>query len=380
MKRVLMLASVASMIDQFNMPNIQLLQELGYEVDVACNFQQGNTCSLERIEQLKRRLEQAGVQYYQIDFERRILNFKQHGRAYFQVKEILKRKPYEFIHCHSPIGGVIGRLAGRAMKVKVIYTAHGFHFYQGAPVLNWLVFYPVEKWLSRYTDILITMNGQDYNRAVRKFRAKRVEYIHGVGIDSEKFSDQKVNIEQKKESIGLSHDAFVLLSVGELNKNKNHSVIIRALAQLGNAKCQYVICGKGEKQAELKQLAKKMGVDCQVHFLGFRTDVSELYASADIFLFPSKREGLPVALMEAMASGLPAVASRIRGNVDLVLDEETGYLVDTDHVEDYAEKVKKLMDEPEIRINMGMKGRKRAQEFDKRIVCQEMKKIYQELN
>ena len=171
MKRVLMLASVASMIDQFNMPNIALLQKLGYEVDVACNFIEGNTCSDARVAELKQKLQDMHVHCYQIDFARNIKHMGQNMRALRQVEGLMKQNGYVFCHCHSPIGGVVARIAGHRTKTKVIYTAHGFHFYQGAPVMNWLVYYPVEKVLSRWTDVLITINHEDYARAKKKFNA-----------------------------------------------------------------------------------------------------------------------------------------------------------------------------------------------------------------
>lgn len=379
MKRVLMLASVASMIDQFNMSNIRLLKELGYEVDVACNFEYGNTCSQEKIDSLKKRLDQDGIRYFQIDFTRKVLNLKQDYVAYCQVKKLLAENCYEFIHCHSPIGGVVGRLAGRRAKVKVIYTAHGFHFYQGAPLLNWLIFYPIEKWLARYTDVLITMNEEDHQRAIKKLRAKRIEYIHGVGIDTAAFDKQNVDCTEKRNQMGIPRDATVLLSVGELNDNKNHAVVIKALKEINNPSCHYVICGKGEEEKSLEQLAKEVGVEKQLHLLGFRADVAKIYAVADIFLFPSKREGLPVALMEAMASGLPVVASQIRGNTDLVLDGTTGYLVPFDDVQAYTDRIEKLLAEPEMREKMGEEGRSRVQKFDQSRVCREMRKIYQDV-
>ena len=196
-EKVLILASVASMIDQFNIPNIKLLQNIGYEVHVACNFEKGSSCSFEKIEILKELLKKLNVKCYQINFERNILKIGNNLKAYKEVKNILTENKYKFLHCHSPIGGVIGRIAGYKTQTKVIYTAHGFHFFKGAPLINWLLYYPIEKYLSKYTDILITINQEDYKRA-RTFSAKKVEYIPGVGIDIEKIKNIKVNKKEKK--------------------------------------------------------------------------------------------------------------------------------------------------------------------------------------
>lgn len=187
MKRVLVLASVASMIDQFNIPNIKLLQEMGYQVDVACNFIEGSSCTDEKIKMLLGTLNDLHVNWYQIDFARNITNIRRNVKAFKQVKRLLKDKHYIFIHCHSPIGGVIGRIAGKITKTKLVYTAHGFHFYKGAPIKNWLLYYPVEKLCSYFTDVLICINKEDYELAKKKMKAKKIEYVPGIGIDLKKF-------------------------------------------------------------------------------------------------------------------------------------------------------------------------------------------------
>lgn len=321
MKKMLMLASVASMIDQFNMPNIQLLLEMGFEVHVACNFEKGSTCTEEKIAELKNKLTEMNVKYFQVDFNRNVLKISDDLRAYNQVLKLARHYQYKFIHCHSPIGGVVGRLAGHKTHTKVIYTAHGFHFYKGAPIQNWLLYYPIEKFLSRYTDILITINKEDYKRAINKFFASRVEYVPGIGVDLKKFRDVRVNKNDKRIELGLKEKDKVLLSVGELNKNKNHEVVIKAIKKIDRPEIKYLLVGQGKLRDNLKKLVKELGLEKQVLFLGFRLDVAELYKIADIFVFPSKREGLSVALIEALASGLPCVVSAIRGNVDLIKDD-----------------------------------------------------------
>lgn len=340
-EKVLIVASVASMIDQFNIPNIRLLQEMGYEVHVACNFEKGNSCSLEKIQTLKKLLENIEVKYYQINFERNILKIFSNFSAYKEVKKILEKNKYRFLHCHSPIGGVIGRIAGYLTQTKVIYTAHGFHFFKGAPLLNWLLYYPIEKYLSRYTEILITINKEDYERA-KTFYAKKVEYIPGVGIDVEKIKNIKIDKEQKRKELGLSKDSIVLLSVGELNKNKNHSIVIKALAKLNNPNIHYLICGQGNLKEYLEKLIKKLKLENNVKLLGFRKDIYEIYKISDIFVFPSKREGLSVALMEAMVCELPIICSDIRGNRDLIKNGNNGFLADNS-VENYIYKINKII-------------------------------------
>ncbi len=311
------LASVASMIDQFNIPNIKILQSLGYKVDVAADFTDPGTITIERAENLKKRLAEMEVRVFDISIPRS-LNPAVIFAAYKKVKSLLNAENYSLLHCHSPIGGVIARQAAKNKRkdgLKVIYTAHGFHFYNGAPLKNWLLFYPIEKHFSKYTDVLITINREDYKRASGKFKAKKTVYVPGVGVDTEKFKPDETGREKIRKELGISGGKTMLLSVGELNKNKNHEAVIRAIEGMD---ITYVIVGKGDLKDKLESIGKECNVDLRL--MGFRNDVADFYDAADIYILPSIREGINVSLMEAMASGLPAACSNIRGNIDLIND------------------------------------------------------------
>lgn len=355
-KTVLMVASVASMIDQFNIPNIKLLISMGYDVDVATNFIHGSTCTDEKIKELRILLDELKVDCYQIDFNRKATDIRADIRAMRQLDHVLRgveksvnviryhhisnATPYTFVHLHSPIGGVIGRISAKKYGIPVVYTAHGFHFYDGAPKKNWLIYYPIEKELSRITDVLITINKEDYKRAKTCFRAKKTVYIPGVGVDTEKFKSGVINPEEKRREMGIGKDTLLMLSVGELTARKNFEIVIKALKKINNKSLQYFIAGKGEREWELKTLVHDLGLEKQVHFLGFRTDISELCQAADIFIFPSHQEGMPVALMEAIACETPVVCSKIRGNTDLVSGEE--FLFDENTVDDVVRVLRPL--------------------------------------
>ena len=380
MKRMLMLASVASMIDQFNMSNIELLQEMGYEVHVACNFEKGSTCTDEKVLELKKKLKQLHVRFFQIDFERNVMKLNQDLKAYKQVLKLVRKYHYTFIHCHSPIGGVVGRLVGHKTNTKVIYTAHGFHFYEGAPLLNWLIYYPIEKLLSRFTDVLITINQEDYHRAKSKFHAKRVEYVPGVGIDIKRFQNVKVDILQKRKELGIRSKDIVLLSVGELNKNKNHEIVIKALSGLDRPDVKYLLVGQGELKNYLKNLARKLEVEDQVKFLGFRSDVAEIYKIADAFIFPSKREGLGLAAIEAMASGLPLITSNIHGIKDYSKENITGFLCDANDWKTWKVKIEKILKEEKARKEFGKNNIEIASQYDVKKISSIMHKIYFSVN
>lgn len=364
------------MIDQFNIPNIKLLIEMGYEVHVGCNFKEGNTCSDEQIELLKTRLEQMNVRYYQIDFKRNIMKILDHWKAYKEVLRVMGENKYDFIHCHSPIGGVCGRLAGRATNTKVIYTAHGFHFYSGGSRMNWLLFYPIEKYLSVYTDTLVTINNEDYKRARGKFKANNTVYIPGVGVDFEKFKRREINKSLMRRELGISEEAFMILSVGELNKNKNHEVIIRAIARLKKKDIHYVICGKGILDKYLRELSNELEIEDQVHILGFRDDVPDLCNIADIFAFTSYREGLGLSALEAMACRLPIITSNIHGIVDYSTNELTGYNYKPNDIEGFSEAIVKLYEDDKLRKEFGENSFEVAKNFSLEIVLEDLLRLY----
>lgn len=375
-----MLASVASMIDQFNMPNIALLRKLGYEVDVACNFIEGNTCSDERVAELKQKLQDMHVRCYQIDFARNIKHMGQNMRALRQVEDLMKQNRYAFCHCHSPIGGVVARIAGHRTKTKVIYTAHGFHFYQGAPLVNWLVYYPVEKVLSRWTDVLITINHEDYKLAKKKFKMKKLTYVPGIGIDTQRECLSQKEKEGKRKELGIPQDAFLITNAAEFTPNKNQKTVIEAIEQLHNPNIYFVMCGIGEKKAELEQYVKEHGLEEHIRFVGFRNDLHEILQTSDCFVLSSFREGLSVALMEAMAEGLPVVCSRIRGNVDLIKDGEGGILISPQKRDEYINAFKKLYNMKNESfgqfLHMGEINRKMIYIFGRKNVENHMKAIY----
>jgi len=377
MKRALILASVASMIDQFNMPNIRLMKEMGYEVDVATNFLKGSTCSDEKIAALKQTLQEMNVRCFQIDFSRNVLNIGENIRAYMQTKKIIDENNYALIHSHSPIGGFLSRIAARNIRksgTKMIYTAHGFHFFKGAPLMNWLLFYPIELVTSRWTDVLVTITHEDFKLAQKKMYAKEVVYVPGVGIDTASLAPKdgdKLISSNKREELGLSMSDIVMLSVGELNKNKNHEIILRAMAQLNCPNLHYVIAGRGMLKEYLEQLAQDLGVKDQFHLLGFRTDVKELFKMADFFAHSSFREGLSVAVMEAMANGLPVICTEIRGNTDLIEDNKGGYLFKP--AEQNA--LKSMLDNTERKL-MGELNLRKAEGLDIKAVLEVMRRIY----
>lgn len=332
-KKVLFTATVDSHILHFHLPYLKMFKDEGYEVHVATNGQEEIPyCDKKHI----------------ISFERspfKLNNLK----AIKDLKKIINEEKFDIIHCHTPMGSVVTRLAARKSRkngTRVIYTAHGFHFYKGAPKINWLLFYPIEKWLSRYTDTLITINEEDYNLAKKKFHSKQIELVHGVGVDPEKFNFEMSEEEKDKlrKEIGIDKDDFVMIYPAELSKRKNQGMLLRCTAELvkENKKIKLLLPGLDSMNGMYQQMAKELDIEENVKFLGYRTDIPKLLKISNLAVSTARQEGLPVNIMEAMVCGLPAVVTNCRGNRDLVQDGVNGYVVEIDDDKAMIENIKSM--------------------------------------
>ena len=354
-----------------NRPCLRAALAMGYEVfwGVNRNRPEELTCDLP-------------VKMYDSHTYRSLFAFGDNRIAFRNLSKLLKENNVEVIHCNTPVGGLIGRLCGRVCRTKkVIYTVHGFHFYQGAPLLNRTVYKWAEQVMARWTDAIITMNREDY-AAAKKLRLRKggkVYKVHGVGIDLASFENIRGNRAAKRAELGLKDTDILCISAGDLVPRKNCGTAIKAIAKVKDPNLHYLICGVGPEEARLKKLAKALGIEDRVHFAGFRTDMKELMAAADIFLFSSLQEGLPRSLMEAMASGLPAVVSRIRGNVDLIEDGKGGILCKPRDAADFAKAIRKMAKNAPLRRRMSENNRKVIRSYDASVVQKEILSIYQQV-
>ena len=313
---------------------------------------------------------------------RSLTAFSDNRIAIKNLTRIIKENDVEVIHCNTPVGGLVGRLCGKKCKVKyVIYTAHGFHFYKGAPLINRLLYKTAERIMAHWTDVIITMNQEDFESA-KKFKLRKggkVFKVHGVGITLSDYNNLKVDRTEKRKELGLSETDVVCISAGDLVTRKNYDVAIKAISKLANPNLHYLICGTGPKKKRLESLASKLGVSKQIHFLGFRRDVKELLIISDIFLFSSLQEGLPRSLMEAMAVGLPVVASRIRGNVDLIENGKGGFLCDSHSSDQFAKAIMNLTNNSELCSQMREINLNTIKDYDISVVEREIIEIYSDV-
>lgn len=370
MKKLLFISNVCKGISNFHLVSTEVAEKLGYEFHFVANFSEMSNDNYTN---------NPNIHFHHIDIIRfpfSIGNIK----AYYQLDKIIKELQPEVIHCNTPIGGVLGRLCGHKNKVdKIIYTAHGFHFYKGAPLINNVVYKTIERILAHYTDVLITMNEEDFQSAKKlKLKANGNVYkVNGVGINTEEYCNVKVDRNEYRKSLGLKEDDFVCIAMGDLIKRKNFPTAIKAIGKCNNSQIHYLICGTGPELENLKKLSNQLNVEKQIHFLGFRNDIKELLSISDCFLFTSLQEGLPRSLMEAMASGLPCIVSDIRGNNDLIKNGINGFLVL--NINDLKDKILTLYKNVELRNKISITNKKTITRYDTCNVEKQILKVYQHL-
>ena len=363
-ENVLILTTVSGFLQKFERENVKLLKEAGCNVVYCANAAESVYLYDEKC------FEDMGVDFHSVPIAKSPFNLLNNFRAWQELKSIITNENITVIHCHTPVGGLLGRLLGKKFSLKVLYTSHGFHFYNGASRFNNLIFKGAEKFLARFSDAIIVINKEDF-AAASAFKLKnggKVFQIPGVGLDMDKFSpltlDEKKNA---REALGLKENEFFLVSAGELNTNKNHRVIIDALSILkkdGIENIRLAICGEGPEREHLEKQIKKLGLQGQVTLYGYCNDIKSFTGSADVFLFPSKREGLGMAALEALAMEIPVIAADNRGSREYMSDGKNGFVCYNNLPEEYAEKIKKLIFLPqEELLNMKKECRRSSEKF-----------------
>lgn len=346
---------------------IRELIDLGNVVDIATNESEFEVDDCYR---------EWGCNIYPIDCSRSPLKIS-NLKAIKQIKKIVTDGKYDIVHCHTPIAAACTRFAcikARKKGTRVFYTAHGFHFYKGAPIKNWLLFYPIEKICSYFTDVLITINKEDYALAKRKLKAQKIEYIPGVGVNAQKINDIVIGKHAKRAELGIPDESFVILSVGELNENKNHKIIIDTIDLLKSRDVHYCIVGQGHLKEYLLSYIDNKNLKNNVHLFGYRQDVFEFYKMSDLYVLPSVREGLNVSVIEAMTMGLPCVLSKIRGNTDLIKHNEGGFLCET--VNDYLSAINKIKNNLKMRNEFSQINKKKSCLYEQSNINKRIVELY----
>lgn len=379
-KKALIIAGTASMISQFNMTNIEVLKELGYKIEIACDFFHGNNIDEKEKIRFKQELKDLDIEYHQIDFTRHVLDIFGHIKALNQIKELAKNSHFDVVHTHMPISAFLTRLAfknSRKEGSRVFYTAHGFHFFKGSLLINWLIYYPLEKLGSRWTDKLILINNEDYELAKRKMHAKSYYLTPSIGVDTDRFNTNKINKEEVRNELNIPNDSFVLLSCGELIHKKNQSIVIETLNRINNKNIYYLIVGIGQDKEKLESLINKYNLNNNVRLLGYRKDIDRLYKSCDVLIHTPLREGLGMAPLEAMACGLPLITSNINGIKDYTEDNVSGCLVNPKSIDDICFSINKMYSDKDFRDKCSKNNIETVKRYSKEEVRKLLREIYE---
>lgn len=370
MKKVLFLATYGDFLATFELSNISLWNELGYEVHCASNFK-NEEYNLRTVKLLD-----YNAKLHEIAFDRKPFTIN-NIREYKRLINLIKKEKFDVIDTHNAVVSAFARIAAQQCGVKkVIYTPHSFFFYKGCSIKNNIIYKNVESFLARKTDLLITINKEDYEAAKKMPVRGKAIYVPGVGIDTNKIINLPVDKRKYCKEFSIPEDACIFISVGELINRKNHITAIKAFAKANISNSYYLICGIGELKEELNSLIENLGMKNRILLLGYRIDAKEIMKASDIFIFPSYQEGLPVALMEAMACGLPCIVSNIRGNVDLIQDKNGGWLFEPNDVKELAKLMRESIKENKIKDACKQLNQNKIKIFDKINVRNIMKEEY----
>jgi glycosyltransferase EpsD len=369
--KILFVANIHKHIKAFHIPYINYLKDCGFEVHVAAN--DGQTIIEEADQQIN------------LPITRNPFSLK-NIKAILLLKKTIQKEDYSLIHCHTAMGSVVARLAAKQMrkkgKLKIIYTAHGFHFFKNSPWIYWFLYYPIEKYLSKFTDAIILINDEDYRLVYeRKFQMTKAYKINGVGINPNKFNQISIldkDLLRKKN--GYDSEIFLIIYVAEFIDRKNHKFILEAIPLLKEKtqNFKFIFAGRGQLQEHVKDYANKLGIDKYVDFLGFRSDIGELITMSDIGVSVSKQEGLPMNIAEEMYAGKPVVATKIRGHVDLIDDGHNGFLFPSQNQQEFIEKIFYFISHPNRINEFSMAAKQKSYRFQLDNCLEQMKQIYHE--
>ncbi len=372
-KSLLIVATVAGTIQAFLTPYATHFRGVGWRVEAAANGASSNpslTAAFDRV--------------HELPLTRSLRDVRGMQRAWRALEEILESPP-AIVHVHTPIASFLTRLLIRRLPADrrplVVYTAHGFHFHEGGRMLTNAVFRTAERLAGRWTDRLIVINDED-ETAARRYRIvseRRLVRMPGIGLDTERYSPSAVDAEaaaRLRYDLAIPAGAAIFAIVGELNRNKRPTDAIAAIAEMRDATAQLVFAGRGPARVALEAYSREAGVADRVHFLGEVPDVRPIVLAATALLLLSKREGLARSVMEALALGVPVIASTARGNRQLVADD-AGLLIETGDVRGLAEAMDWMLDNPDARRRMGIRGRARMVDgYDLRVLIRLHEALY----
>ena len=367
--KILYISTISNTINSFLIPHIKMLINSGHEVEIAFKTDHEVDCQLI----------QMGCKIHEVNFNRNPIHID-NLKAYNNLKKIISEGDYDVVHTHTPVASAIARIVCKNMKtIKIIYTAHGFHFYKGAPIKNWLLYYPVERWLSKYTDILITINQEDYFIGEKKFtEINKVYKLPGTGINSSRFEivdkTEKLSLRRKNN---IPINSFVLIFPAELNNNKNQEFLLKTIIKLKDeiSEIKLLLLGEGVNQKKYKQFIKKNNIEKFVYMMGFKENIEEFIKLSDVSISSSLREGLGLNLIEGMFCGNPVVAMDNRGHREIVINEVNGFLLPQD-VDLWVKRIKEIYESDNLYMRMSTQSKELSKKFELKNVINKLEEIY----
>jgi glycosyltransferase involved in cell wall biosynthesis len=371
MPKLLVVTTVPITIRSFLLPFIKHFRSLGWQVD---GMAQGISADQDCVEHCDRT--------YDIQWSRNVFDPRNLLAGVSRVKEVVAKENYDLVHVHTPIAAFVTRYALKDLKkTKIIYTAHGFHFYRGGSAIKNAIFLGLEKLAGQWTDYLVTINQEDEAAAKKHnfLSADRIYYTRGIGVDTEYYASGKVNpgdIAQVRQELALADDDTLLLAIAEFTPRKRHRDLLNALVKTANPQVHLALAGEGPIKPELETLAKELGIEKQVHFLGYRNDIPTLIQAADAVLLVSQQEGLPRSIMEAMCLNTPVIGSNIRGTQDL-LENGCGLLVELGDTDALAKAMTQVVEDPDSLAAMAAKAQVKMTSYDLKKIIQQYSDIYQ---
>lgn len=292
-------------------------------------------------------LEEQGVKIYEIPDLERAIHPAKDWKAFNQIKLVLTEIKPDILSCHSSKAGLLGRLAAKAAKVKVIFTAHGWAFTDGVPKLQRTIYTFLEKGAGFFSDHVITVSGFDYELA----KKNKIVPDHKLTLIHNGMPERPAIIREIKE------DPVRLMMVARIGPQKDHETLLRALATIKDLSWTMEFVGGGD-DTELRDLAIDLNIDDRVLFMGERHDVAELLEKkADLYLLISKWEGFPRSILEAMRSSLPVIASDVGGVSEAVQEGKTGYLVPAEDVEKLSYTLRLVIPDKKLQLELGHAAR-----------------------
>ena len=370
MAKLLLVTTIPQTIRAFLLPFARHYRSLGWRVDAAAK------------DIISANLQTEFDTCHDLPLTRNPKDIKALVQSPSAIRQLVLAGNYDLVHVHTPIAAFLVRFALKDVtaKPKIVYTAHGFHFHAHGQSLSNMLFKQLEKMAAPWSDALITINHEDFQAAKQAQFATRIEYMAGIGIDTQQWQADKINAAQQddiRQSLALTAQDVLFLMVAEFNAGKRHQDALQALSQTPS-NVHLAFAGVGGLQPQIIELATQLGLSHRVHFLGFRRDIAVLMTVSRAVLLPSEREGLPRSLLEAMSLGVPIIGTDIRGIAELAADN-CGLLHKVGDVEGLAQAMNLLTTQPKLAQDMGQAARQKVLAYDIQKIIYHHDKLYAEL-